>query len=166
MKRITLFLSILVVFVAFVSCRGNKQQAPQDDKQPGYVFTKQDTVEVNSLVSHFITRLENKDIRSAVEMLSLLKGDSIFPLDVASQRRQAMALRLCQGVKYDVVSMDLNSDKNNEVKMIITLFEKEEGDPKPNKTSFYFRPVKFEGKWYLTTKDNITDMANQNKVEE
>jgi hypothetical protein len=26
----------------------------------------------------------------------------------------------------------------------------------------YFRPVRFEGKWYLTVKDNITDRENEN----
>ena len=49
--------------------------------------------------------------------------------------------------------------------MDITLFEKEENDPRPNKISFYFRPVRFEGQWYLTVKDNITDINNENNFQ-
>ena len=86
-------------------------------------------------------------------MLNILKGDSIFPHEPAQQRRQAMALSIVKGVRYDVNYLVFKSDKDNEVKLDITLFEKEENDPKPNKISFYFRPVRFEGKWYLTTKD-------------
>ena len=95
-------------------------------------------------------------------MLTILKGDSIFPLEPVQQRRQAMALSMVKGVKYDVDYLMFHSDRNNEVKLDILLFEKEENDPKPNKISFYFRPVRFEGKWYLTVKDNITDRENGN----
>jgi hypothetical protein len=98
-------------------------------------------------------------------MLSILKGDSLFPLEPVQQRRQAMALNMVKGVKYDVDYMMFHSDRNNEVKMNITLFEKEENDPKPNKISLYFRPVRFEGKWYLTVKDNITDRENENNFQ-
>ena len=100
------------------------------------------------------------------ELINILKGDSIIPLEPIQMRRQAMALNMVKGVKYDVSYLIFNSNKDNEVKMDITLFEKEENDPKPNKTSFFFRPVKFEGKWYLTTKDNLTDRENGNTFDE
>ena len=53
--------------------------------------------------------------------------------------------------------MILRSYTNNEVKLDVTLFDKPEGDPKPNMTAMYLRPVKFEGRWYLTVWDNITN---------
>jgi hypothetical protein len=122
-------------------------------------------VDVLNLVNQFKTYLEEKNLRSAVEMLNILKGDSIFPMEPVQQRRQAMALSMVKGVKYEVNYLMFHSDRNNEVKMDITLFEKEENDPRPNKISFYFRPVRFEGQWYLTVKDNITDINNENNFQ-
>lgn len=98
-------------------------------------------------------------------MLSILKGDSLLPLEPIQKRRQAIALNLVKGVKYDIDYVMFKSDRNNEVKVNITLFEKEENDPKPNKTAFFFRPVRQDGQWFLTTKDNLTDRENDNHVE-
>ncbi len=163
MKRICLFLAFFMTLSVFVGCSDKK--APKN-KAKEYVFTHEDSTEVLNQVAQFIKYLESDDIRSAVEMLNILKGDSIIPLEPIQMRRQAMALNMVKGVKYDVSYLMFNSYKDNEVKMDITLFEKEENDPKPNKTSFFFRPVKFEGKWYLTTKDNITDNENGNTFDE
>ena len=167
MRRIGSFLAFFALMSFLVACGDKKAPTgtTQKDKKE-YVFTKEDTTEVYNLVNRFISRLENNDLRSAVEMLMILKGDSVLVPDGVQMRRQAIALSMIKGVKYDINHIDFNSDKNNEVKIDITLFDKEEGDTKPNKTSFYFRPVRFEGKWYLTTKDNITDINNGNKVEE
>ena len=116
-----------------------------------------------SQVEEFMGRLEKKDIRGAVEMLSFLSaGDSIKPLNPLYQRRQAMSLVNVQGVRYDLNHLTLRSNTNNEVKIDITLFDKVPDDPKPNMTGFYLRPVKFEGKWYLTVWDNITN-TNQDR---
>ena len=160
MKRLSLFLTILLLLTVFVGCSDKKAPAQKHKKE--YVFSHEDSTEVLNLVGQFTKYLEGDDLRSAVEMLNILKGDSIFPLEPVQQRRQAMALSIVKGVRYDVNYLVFKSDKDNEVKLDITLFGKEENDPKPNKISFYFRPVRFEGKWYLTTKDNITDRENDN----
>ena len=159
MKRISLFLAIFMMLTVFVGCSDKK--APTKQKKE-YSFSHQDSMEVLTLVDQFKTYLEQNDLRSAVEMLSILKGDSLIPMEPIQQRRQAMALNMVKGVKYDVDYLKFNSDRNNEVKLDITLFEKEENDPKPNKISFFFRPVRLEGKWYLTVKDNIIDRENEN----
>lgn len=159
MKRISLFLAIFMILTVFVGCSDKK--APTKQKKE-YSFSHQDSMEVLTLVDQFKTYLEQNDLRSAVEMLNILKGDSLIPMEPIQQRRQAMALNMVKGVKYDVDYLKFNSDRNNELKLDITLFEKDENDPKPNKISFFFRPVRFEGKWYLTVKDNITDRENEN----
>ena len=137
----------------------------EGEQKPQWVFTHEDTVEVQTLVSQFIARLDNKDIRGAVEQLHFLQGDSVRPLSPMFQRRQAMSLMNVRGVKYKMRQMVLRSNTNNEVKMEITLFEKPEGDKRPNTTAMYFRPVKFEGKWYLTVWDNITDTKSEDRLE-
>ena len=164
MKKTSLFLVILMMLLpVFTGCSDKK--APKHHKKE-YTFSKQDSVDVLNLVNQFVNRLDSNDIRGAVEMLNILKGDSIIPLEPIQQRRQAMALNMVKGVKYEVQYLTFRTDKDNEVKMDITLFEKDVDDPRPNKTSFYFRPVRFEGQWYLTTKDNITDRSNGNTFDE
>lgn len=164
MKKTSLFLVILMMLLpVFTGCSDKK--TPKHHKKE-YTFSKQDSVDVLNLVNQFVNRLDSNDIRGAVEMLNILKGDSIIPLEPIQQRRQAMALNMVKGVKYEVQYLTFRTDKDNEVKMDITLFEKDVDDPRPNKTSFYFRPVRFEGQWYLTTKDNITDRSNGNTFDE
>jgi len=163
MKRIALFLAVAAVLLLAASCSNNKKQTPAAPTKPVYTFSKEDTAEIMSQVDEFMGRLEKKDIRGAVEMLSFLSaGDSIKPLNPLYQRRQAMSLVNVQGVRYDLNHLTLRSNTNNEVKIDITLFDKAPGDTKPNMTGFYLRPVKFEGKWYLTVWDNITN-TNQDR---
>ena len=159
MKRISLFLAVLLMLTVFVGCSNKK--APTQ-KKVEYAFSHQDSIEVLNLVNQFKGYLEENDLRSAVEMLSIVKGDSLLPLEPIQQRRQAMALSMVRGVKYDIDYMMFHSDRNNEVKMNITLFEKDENDPRPNTIAFFFRPVRHEGQWFLTTKDVITDRENGN----
>ena len=150
------------------SC-GNKKQhvtITLPDTTPSMVFTHEDTVEIQSMMSQFIDRLDNKDIRGAVEMLNYLaKGDSITSLNTIQKRRQAMSLANVMGVKYEMRHFILRSETNNEVKMEITLFEKPEGDKRPNTTAMYFRPVKYQGKWFLTVWDNITETKSEDRLE-
>ena len=164
MKRLFLFLAAVVMLAGFSAC-GDKKAPVNKKPRKVYTFTKQDSTEVLSLVSQFTARLQNNDLRGAVEMLNILKGDSVFPMEPVQQRRQAMALGMVRGIRYDLNYVRFNSDRNNEIKLDITLFEKQSGDPRPNMTGFYLRPVRFEGKWYLTVKDNITDRENSNYFE-
>ena len=163
MKRIALFLAVVAFLLLYTSCSSNKKQAPAAPAKPSYTFTKEDTAEIMSQVNQFISFMEEKNIRDAVGMLNFLaEGDSIKPLNTMFERRQAMSLMNVLGVKYDLNHLTLRSNTNNEVKIDITLFDKASGDPKPNMTGFYLRPVKFEGKWYLTVWDNITN-TNQDR---
>ena len=157
MKRISLFLAILLMLTVYVGCSDKK--APTQ-KKVEYTFSHQDSIDVLNLVNRFKGYLEENDLRSAVEMLSIVKGDSLLPLEPIQQRRQAMALSMVKGVQYDVDYMMFHSDRNNEVKLNITLFEKDENDSRPNTIAFFLRPVRHEGQWFLTTKDVLTDREN------
>lgn len=129
--------------------------------QPVDSFTSVDSSEVSNLVSQFIDRLNQKDIKGAVSMLSFLNGDTIIPLNRDMALRQANALHNMQGIRYDVDKMQFMEDKDNIVKVKVVLFEKAAGDDRPNTLNFYLKPVRYEGNWYLTTVDNITDTSNR-----
>lgn len=128
--------------------------------QPVDSFTSVDSSEVSNLVNQFIDRLNQKDIKGAVSMLSFLNEDTIIPLNRDMAIRQANALHNMQGIRYDVEKMQFMEDKDNIVKVKVVLFEKAAGDERPNTLNFYLKPVRYDGHWYLTTVDNITDTSN------
>ena len=170
MKKVTFSLMLGLALVMTWSCTEKKQQNTTEGNNliitdPEYTFTKADTSEVMDLANQFIVRMKNHDVRSAVEMIYFLDGDSIKPLSPLNQQRQARALVAIAGIDYEVDRLVFLNDKRNELKLSVTLFEKPEGDKRPNKTSFYMKPVRFEGKWYLTTKDNITDTNSRERNE-
>lgn len=171
MKKLFFFFALISVLVFTVSCSNKKQ--PNVNVTEGstfvYSFTKADTTEVLNLVSQFMARLENHDIRDAVEMLRFLDGDSIKEATNVIKTRRALTFSTFPVLSHKVDRIVFNSDIDNEVKIDMKLFEKEENDPRPNTTSLYLRPVKFEGKWYLTTIDTITDTnaeRSDNETEE
>lgn len=174
MKKIALILVAVAVAVLFDSCNScskndNEGLRPVELETPEYTFTKEDTSAVLDLVGQFVERLKQKDLKNATEMLWYLDKDSVKVPSTQNRLRQARALSILLGCHdYKLDRIVFNSDIDNEAKVDIILFEKPEGDPRPNSTSFYFRPVRFEGKWYLTTKDNISDTHSElrNKKQE
>lgn len=124
---------------------------PKDD------FDGKDTADVMSEVNTFIQYLNNKDVRGAVNMLYFLDGDEIRPLPGGLAKRQANAIYNMQGIRYTVDKLVFDQEKDNEVKVNVILFDKKPGDTRPNTMSFYLKPIRRNGKWYLTTADNITD---------
>ena len=141
------------------SCSGKKETAVTDEsRQPQYTFTKEDTMRVRELVEQFCTNLQNKDIKACTDMLYFINRDSIQEVSPANKKRQSVALGMIAGkANYYLDRITFVNNFDNVAKVDITLFEKEEGDPRPNTTSFYFAPVRRDGQWYLTTKDNVTD---------
>lgn len=121
------------------------------------MFTKEDTTQLLNLIDQFNGYMKAGDIKSATEMLVFLNGDSIEQLNPQFFNRQARSLSAVRGIDYQLDRIVLRDNIDNEAKIDIVLFEKPEGDPRPNTTSFYFRPVRIDGQWYLTTMDNATD---------
>lgn len=164
MKKFVLFLAAaLVVGTALTGCKDKK--APADTKPvETSMFTKEDTTKVMDLVNQFTVCLQNGDIKGAMDMLVMLDGDSIKPIDAANLQRQANSLRFIAGMPgYELDRIVMQDEKRNEAKIDIVLFEKkDENDKRPNTTSFYLRPVYIGGQWYLTTRDNITSTVDEN----
>ena len=163
MKKYLLYFSAVVLIGALVvSCGKKKVQTFDPFAEYADQFTKEDTAVVLALVNQFTEYLKQKDVQNATEMIYYLDKDSIKVLEGRDKARQAKTLLYVIGCHdYKLDRIIFRSDIDNEAKLDIILFEKPEGQNVPNKTSFYFRPVKFEGKWYLTTKDNISDSHSE-----
>ena len=165
MRKTYLYLFLLSFVMMAVSC-GKRSKTVQELQQeyiaqPVDSFTGTDTAEVAAQAKEFVYKLNQKDIRSAVGMLSFLDGDTIVPLPADLMRRQANALKNIQGVRYTIDRMVFNEEKDNIVKVDVVLFDKKPGDTRPNTISLYLKPIRRNGRWYLTTPDNITDTSGK-----
>lgn len=157
MKKVFMLLAASVLTTGLmVSCSGCGSKTDEEYVEPP-MFTKEDTTRLLNLIDQFNGYMKAGDLKSATEMIVFLNGDSIEQLNPQFLRRQAMSLAAVRGIDYQLDRIVLRDNIDNEAKIDIVLFEKQEGDTRPNTTSFYFRPVRINGEWYLTTKDNITD---------
>ena len=41
--------------------------------------------------------------------------------------------------------------------LVFLFFEKQKDDPRPNTAQFFLKPVRIDGRWYLTMADTMTD---------
>ncbi len=139
------------------SCKDKKAPAEAEQEEVS-IFTKEDTTTVRDLAAQFANNLQNGDVKAAAEMLSYLDGDSVKSFKPADMQRQMFSLGIMAGKPaYEVEYIKMRDVIDNEIKINITLFEKKEDDPRPNTMAFILRPVRIDGQWFLTTRDNFSD---------
>jgi hypothetical protein len=169
MKKLILFVFTVCSIGFLFSCKSEKKEvAPEENALidvPKSDFTKDDTTQVFALVNDFLDRMRNNDIGAAVSMLYFLDGDTLRELTKQQFNRQAMTLVNARGINYDLERLVFDTEKKNDVKISVTLFENKPGEHRPNKIGFHLKPVRRDGSWFLTTPDNITD-TNTHEVEE
>lgn len=165
MRKSSLYLVVLVAALTFGSCGGNKKDVKKELSElpkPNMDLNAADTAEVISLANQFLDRLRAEKFDEAVGMIFFLNGDSIEVLSNDRARGQKALLERCKGVRYDVDYFVFSEEKDNIVKYTVTMFEKDANDPRPNTTSFFLKPVRRDGKWFLTMADSMSDTNQLN----
>ncbi|MBR4897947.1 MAG: hypothetical protein IKZ48_04080 [Prevotella sp.] len=93
----------------------------------------------------------------AVAMLWVWDGEFVSRLSGDAARKQLQIFRQLQGIDYKLESVEFNTETDNTAKYRVVLFEKEEGDNRPNAISFGLNPIRREGKWFLTVSDAFAE---------
>lgn len=156
MRKSSLYLFVLAVALFMCSCGGDKKKSDSQGyslPKPNMELSAADTAEVISLTNQLLDRLRAEKYDDAVGMLYYLNNDSLEALGNDRARAQAMLFKRFKGVRYEVLHFRFKTDKENEVKFVVTLFEKKDDDPRPNTTAFYLKPIRQDGKWFLTMAD-------------
>lgn len=141
------------------SCSKSKKQESLKEQEENFIrpaemtLDKNDTATVNELVNQYLNRLQNKKFQDAMNMLYFLKNDSVVPVPEKFKKRQMFTMQAFQGVRYELQSITFLRETDCEVKYKSILFEKKAGDNRPNDIVFALRPVRIQGKWYLTVDD-------------
>ncbi len=164
MRKSALF-TIVSAVCLFVSC-SSKSEKPQVDSEQNKIqvteskFSNVDTTAVFDLTKTFVDMLKDKKYDSALSMLYYQDGEKLLPLTIDQKKRQLIALTSMQGIDYEIERIVFDSDTENDIK-INSIFRKQEpGDTRPNSIGFHLRPIRQDGKWYLTTVDNHSDTRN------
>ena len=138
--------------------------ADQFRDKPEMTLSSNDTATVKALAQEFIGNLQEGRFREATSMIYYLNGDTIEALGKEQAALQAKVLRSVHGVKYEIDNIVFKTEKDSQVKYTVTLFEPKPGDSRPNTISCVIKPVRRDGKWFLTMADTMSD-TNGTQIE-
>ena len=166
MKYSSLFLSSLfLIFV--VSCNNQTPKNQNIDDELQMDVSVDDTTEVKSLVGEFLGCMERGQLDSCIQMLYFIQADSslmALPKDLADKQR--MLFEPLIGKKYRQEVMVFHKEIDSVVKIVAELFPLEgPDDHRPNTMSFVIRPVRLDGKWFLTMPDSKSDQIGHGGTE-
>lgn len=131
----------------------------QDDfiRPAEMTLAKSDTDQVKSLVQLYLSYLKQGNVDVALSMLHYLNKDSIISLPPDLARKQKMTLTAFKCKKYSIDEIQFLKETDSKVRYTVTLFDKAPSDNRPNTISFVIRPVRRDGKWFLTLADSATE---------
>lgn len=164
MKRNS-YILLIIAFMAFAlsACHGDKKKTVSEQEEeyfqkPTMTLTQADTTEVLSQVQRYLSLLQEKNYDDALGMLYFLNKDSIQVLPAYMVEQYKEIYPRYHGVRYEIDRMTFLNEKDNEVVYTVILFDLKPGDKVlPNKKSFTLKPVRRDGKWYLTLADTQSD---------
>lgn len=153
-KSISFIVAIALLFI-LGSCNQKKSQSLDEVAKdvilkPRMEISAEDSAEVFNLVNLYLDKLRGGKYDEAAGMIYEIGNEGMAPLPERRQNAQRMLMERFRGVRYDLERIAYDSETQNLAKYTVTLFEKEEGDPRANTMSFVLTPVRWEGKWYLT----------------
>ena len=140
---------------------GQKETATETESgntdRPHFELTESDRRTVDDSLAVFLNLMRAHQFEQAVAMLWVWDGEFVCRLSEEATQKQLRIYRQLQGVDYRLESVEFNTETDNTAKYRVVLFEKEEGDNRPNAISFGLNPIRREGKWYLTVSDAFAE---------
>lgn len=155
----------LIVAVCLAGCSGNENNTKVRAKGPNMTLVQRDTTEVYQLTKSFLELLKTKEIDKAVSMLYFLDADrEVVPLPDSLVERQKSVFRMFPVLSYKIESIIFNTETDSQVKYTVEFFKKQPGDTRPNTTSFFIKPMRVNGQWFLTMFDSNTNNGGQSGI--
>lgn len=155
----------LVLAVCLAGCSGKEKKTEVRAKGPNMTLEQRDTTEVYQLTKSFLELLKAKEIDKAVSMLYFLDADrEVVPLPDSLVERQKSVFRMFPVLNYKIESIIFNTETDSQVKYTVEFFKKQPGDTRPNTTSFFIKPMRVNGQWFLTMFDSNTNNGGQSGI--
>ena len=162
MKKNLFFTILMVLALCMVFSCGKKKKTLEDYREeyltkPAYSLTQSDSTEVRALVDNYLQLLRDNQFEEAVDMLYYMNGSKIIPMPDELKKPQLTMIKRFRGVKYELDRIVYSKEYDNIACYVVTLFEKQKNDPRPNTAQFFLKPVRVDGHWYLTMADTQSD---------
>lgn len=170
-KLLILALSASSLFLA--SCNSNKgAKAPTYDEIKADVIvesninmTTEDTIEVKNLVEDYLNALRASNFDAALSKVKYLNGDSLVDLPSEERARAKKIMVMFKGISYELDYLAFLEETDCAAQYSVTLFEKKDPkDTRPNTAKFMLKPVRQNGKWYLTLADSDNKSVPSSKI--
>ena len=173
MRKYSFFLILCTALLVLVSCSKKKKDLNdymEENREAikakvQMTLDSNDTAAVYNLTNEFLGYLENKDLDAAIGMLRYLKdGEEIVSLPEGLEKTERLVLGNFMGLKYKIDELRFHKETDCQVRYTATLFETD--DPAtPNKVSFFIKPVRRGGQWYLTMADTMSDSTEGSDIQ-
>lgn len=154
LKNSVLTISCVILLAAFIAGCTGKNKAEEEAQEEVMSLSVADTTQVTNLMNQYFDCLMKKDYDGAMSMISQLKNDSLKEMTPELKNHYMMGMKLITPIRYQIEYMVFETEQDCLVKYSAVLFEKEGSDDKrPNKMHYAIKPVRIDGKWYLTVAD-------------
>jgi len=159
--------TLCMAFVAIcliTGCSGKSEKSEAAEET--MTLSANDTTAVVDLMHQYFDKLMSKDFDGAIAMIYQLKNDSLLPMDSTVKKHYDMGVKLIVPLRYEMESMVFETESDCLVKYSAVLFEKEnDKDNRPNKMYYAVKPVRQDGKWYLTVSDKNDMNTRDSKIQ-
>ncbi len=125
-------------------------------------FVKEDTLQINSLVTEFMDLMNNKRIADAADMLYIVKDGKPVAYTDKQKKGFVTAYTLLPVKSCKLLSYELINEFNNEAKLQIELDIPSE-DKAPKMSKIFLNPIMVDDVWYLTTLDPNAEGVDRSK---
>lgn len=156
MKSRYLFYTLLALTFSLSSCKKEKKDLKTLEKeyiqQPEMILSNKDSDDVRQQVNYYLNALNHKDVDKALSMLYFydLKTNKIRRLNASEEKTQRAVLSRFAGFRAEIDYIKFYRENDSEVKYNVFFSDKPSSPSNPNCMGFMIRPVRLEGKWYLT----------------
>ncbi len=156
MNSRNLFFLLLVCVFTLTSCKKDKKDVKGLEnnyiQQPQMILANKDSDEVRQQVDYYLNALNHKEVDKALSMLYAydLKSNKVRRLTPEEEKTQRAVLSRFAGFHAEIESIRFFRENDSEVKYNVYFSNKPSTPSNPNCMGFMIRPVRIEGKWYLT----------------
>ena len=154
-RYLYLYLMLAASF-GLTSCKDKQKDVKtleQDSvQQPQMILSSNDSNEVRDAVNYYLTALNHKQVDKALSMLFYydLKTNKVRRLTDKENAEQKAVLSRFAGYRAEIEYIKLFRENDSEVKYNVYFSDKPSTPSNPNCMGFMIRPVRLEGRWYLT----------------
>ena len=138
------------------SCKDKKKDVKTLEQdyvqQPQMILSSNDSNEVRDAVNYYLTALNHKQVDKALSMLFYydLKTNKVRRLTDKENAEQKAVLSRFAGYRAEIEYIKFFRENDSEVKYNVYFSDKPSTPSNPNCMGFMIRPVRLEGRWYLT----------------